>query len=111
MSLLCLFMALFAITFNSCDKDEETEVLSLQFNKATVEVAVGENDTVTVNNGTSPFTATPTDATKATVSVTNNKIVVVGVKEGNTTVTVKDKNNITGNINVKVTVAEEEEEA
>jgi uncharacterized protein YjdB len=109
MSLLCLSLALVAFTFVSCDDDEKTEV-ALKFNKATVEVAVGATDTVTVNNGTSPFTATSGDTEKATVTVANNKISIKGVEEGTTTVTVKDKNNNSGVINVKVTAAEEEEE-
>lgn len=109
MSLLFVSMALFAFTFVSCDNDEKTEI-DLSFDKSTIEVAVGESTTVTVNNGTSPFTATSGDTEKATATVANNKITIKGVDEGTTTITVKDKNNNNGNINVTVTAADEEEE-
>ena len=109
MSLLFLSMALFAFTFVSCDEDEKVEI-DLRFDKATIEIVVGETDTVTVNNGASPYTATPGDADVATTTVAGSKITIAGVEEGTTTVTVKDSDNNTGTINVTVTAAEEEEE-
>ena len=108
MSLLCLSLALVAFTFTSCDDDEKTEV-ALQFDKATVEVTVGETSIVTVNNGTSPFTAVPAATDIATVTVDNKKVSIKGVKVGTTTITVTDKDKNTGKINVKVVAAEEEE--
>ncbi len=109
MSLLCLSLALVAFTFTSCDDDEKAEV-TLMFDKATVEVAVDNTTTVTVNNGVSPFTAVSADTALATVAVDNNKITIKGVKVGTTTITVTDKEKNTGKINVKVIAAEEEEE-
>ncbi|MDD4778346.1 MAG: hypothetical protein PHV53_08675 [Fermentimonas sp.] len=106
MSLLFVSMALFAFTFASCDDDEKAKI-DLSFDKSSVELAVGETTTVTVKNGTSPYTATSGDTEKATVTVATNKITVKGVKEGTTTVTVKDKNNNNGKITVKVTAADE----
>ena len=73
MSLLCLSLAMVAFTFTSCDDDEKAEI-TLNFDKATVEVAVGETSTVTVNNGTSPFTAVSAATDLATVAVDNNKM-------------------------------------
>jgi uncharacterized protein YjdB len=110
MSLLCLSLAMVAFTFTSCDDDEKAEV-ALKFDKATVEVAVGETSVVTVNNGTSPFTADPAATDLATAAVDNNKITIKGVKVGTTTITVTDKEKNTGKINVKIIAAEEEEEA
>ena len=107
MSLLCLSLALVAFTFTSCDDDEKAE-LTLKFDKATVEVAVGDSSIVTVNNGTSPFTPVSAATDLATVVVDNKKITIKGVKVGTTTITVTDKEKNTGKINVKVIAAEEE---
>ena len=108
MSLLCLSLAMVAFTFTSCDDDEKAEI-TLNFDKATVEVAVGDTSVVTVNNGTSPFTAVSAATDLATVTVDNKEITIKGVKEGTTTITVTDKEKNTGKINVKVIAAEEEE--
>ena len=108
MSLLCLSLALVAFTFVSCDDDENLNT-DLKFDKATIEVAVGATSTVTVNNGTSPYTAASAATDLATVAVDSKKITITGVKEGTTTITVTDKDKNTGKINVTVKAAEEEE--
>ena len=75
---------------------------AISLSKTTATASVGNSDTVTVSNGTAPYTATVKDATIATATVTDNKIAVKGVKAGTTTVTVADKNKLTGVIIVTV---------
>lgn len=74
----------------------------LDFDKKSVSVAVGKEETVTVKGGTKPFTATSKDAKIATVSVKDDKIIIKGVKAGTTSVTVTDKNKKTGTISVTI---------
>lgn len=100
-SLLLMSLFLMAFTFTACEKDETPEV-RLTFDKATIEVEVGDTEIATVNNGTSPYTATSADTEKATVSVESDKISIVGVETGTTTITVRDKDQNTGQITVTV---------
>lgn len=76
------------------------EVLS--FSKTAAAASVGKEDTVTVSNGTAPYTAVVKDSKIATATVKDKKIVVKGVKAGTTTVTVTDKNKLTGVFSVTI---------
>jgi len=74
----------------------------LTFDKRSVSVAVGREESVTVSGGTAPYTATVKDAANATVTVKDKTITIKGVKAGNTIVTVTDKNKNSGSISVIV---------
>lgn len=74
----------------------------LTFDKNSASIAVGKEDVVTVKNGVAPYTATVKDTKVATASVKDGKITVKGVKAGTTTITVTDKNKLSGTINITV---------
>lgn len=75
---------------------------TLDFDKKSVSVAVGKEETVTVKGGTTPYTATAGDTNIATVTIKDDKIAIKGVKAGTTTITVTDKDKKTGTISVTV---------
>lgn len=70
--------------------------------KTSAEIGVGKTATVTIQTGTSPFTATSKDSKIATASVKDKTVTIKGVKAGTTTVTVSDKNKKTATISVTV---------
>lgn len=74
----------------------------LDFDKNSVSLPVGKEETVTVKGGTEPFTATAKDTKIATVTVKDDKITIKGVKAGTTSITVTDKDKKTGTISVTV---------
>ncbi len=75
---------------------------TLEFDNASVTVAVGKEGTVTVKTGTQPYTVKVADETVATATVSDAAITVKGVKAGSTKITVTDKDSKTGEITVKV---------
>ncbi len=95
-------------TITVTDKNKQTGSISvtvvspLTFDKTAATASVGEADTVTVSSGTAPYTAVVKDTKIATATVKDNKIAVKGVKAGTTTVTVTDKNKLTGTISVTI---------
>lgn len=99
-----LFSVLFlSVIFVSCKNDEATN--SVIFASSKVELAVGKSDSVKVTVGLTPFTLLAADNTIATAKVSsklNNYIVVTGVKEGTTLITVTDKDKKTGKLSVTV---------
>lgn len=98
------------VTLNVSDKNKKVGMIAvtvkkasaLELDKKAVNVAVGKEETITVKNGTAPYTATAKDVSIATVSVKDGKITVKGVKAGTTTITVTDKNKLNGTISVTV---------
>ncbi len=110
-----------AIAVTSCDNNDDPKGSGLKFDPADVAVAPGATATVTVSEGTAPFTVTSGDAQIATASVNDNtmtitsveegttavvvtddKVAVKGVKAGTTSITVTDKDKKTGTISVTV---------
>ena len=91
------FTGRFAVTV------KDTPANTLSVDKTSVNVGVKKIETVTVNNGIAPYTATSRDTKIVTVSVEGNKISISGVKTGKTTVTITDKakNSVTINVAVK----------
>ncbi len=75
---------------------------SLTLDKSSVSIENGKEDVVTVKGGTTPYTATVKDASIASATVKDATITVKGLKAGTTTVTVADKENITGSFTVTV---------
>lgn len=74
----------------------------LDFDKKSISVTAGKEETVTVKGGSAPFTATAKDTKIATVTIKDGKIIIKGVKAGSTSVTVTDKDKKAGTISVTV---------
>lgn len=98
MAALCLG----SFAFVSCDKEENKTTSQLSFSATKTEVQVGAAATVTVKNGTQPYTVKSSDEKIATVKVDKATITVTGVAAGKATITVTDKNKLTGTISVEV---------
>lgn len=94
------FLLLAGASLIACDNDEaETK---LTFDKNSVTISVDETDTVKVNGGVTPYTAVETDTTVVDATVNSAKIAVKGLKVGNTTIKVTDKNGVSATFAVKV---------
>lgn len=94
--------------FAACDDDESNGKLT--FDKNNVEVIIGEEDAVKVSGGVAPYEAMPADETVAEATVSGSDITIKGLKEGNTTVKVTDKNGLEAVIAVAVKADPYEEE-
>lgn len=97
-TILCMGAILIA-----CDKEDDKGNAKLTFSKNKVEVSVNESDTITVSGGVTPYTALEGDKTIAVATVNSTKIAVKGLKKGNTTVKVTDKNGVNASLPVTVT--------
>lgn len=75
----------------------------LSFDKTTLSVGAKKEGTITVKSGTAPYTVTMKDTKVATATVKDAVITVKGVAAGKTTLTVTDKNKVTGEIAITVT--------
>jgi len=91
-----------AIGFTACDDDDDS---GLRVSKGKVEIAAGETATVTVSNGTEPYTVKSADEKTATATVSKSTITLTGVKEGKTSVMVTDKAKLTAAIAITVKAA------
>lgn len=91
-----------AIAVTSCDNNDGPKGSGLKFDPANVAVAPGATATVTVSEGTAPYTVASGDAKIAAASVNDNTITITGVEEGTTTVVVTDANSLKGEIAVNV---------
>ncbi len=101
MAALCLG----SFAFVSCDKNDDNKTSQLSFSATKTEAQVGNTATVTVKNGTQPYTVKSSDEKIATVKVDKATITVTGVAAGKATVTVTDKNSLTGTFTVEVKAA------
>ena len=91
-----------AIAVTSCDNNDDPKGSGLKFDPAEVAVAPGATATVTVSEGTAPYTLASGDAKIAAASVNDNTITITGVEEGTTTVVVTDAKSLKGEIAVSV---------
>lgn len=87
------------ITFSACSDDDD----DLTLDNTEVSVIQGETATVSIKSGNGGYEVTPADATIATATVSGNEITVTGVKSGETTLTLTDKEKKSAVIKVKVT--------
>lgn len=105
-SAFCVATFLFA----ACDKDKDKPVLNkLTFDKTTIEVTEGKTADLKVKNGTAPFRieiSGKKGEKVAEASVKDNTITVKGLKAGQGTLSVVDKNGARGAISVMVKKAE-----
>ena len=77
-SMALVICCLTSFVLVSCDKDDDKPNLKISPNK--VEVAVGKTVTVSVSNGTAPYTTKSSDAKIAVAKSDKNAIVITGVK-------------------------------
>lgn len=111
-SIYVLSLMLSGAFFVACDDDESNDKLT--FDKNSVEVFIDEEVVVKVSGGEAPYEATPVNDEFAEAAVSGSEITIKGVKEGNTTVKVTDKNGLEATIAVEVKedpYAEEKEDA
>ena len=99
-SVYLLGLILSGAFFVACDDDDDNSKLT--FDKNSVEVIIGEEAVVKVSGGMAPYEAVPADETVAEVSVDGRDITIKGLKEGNTTVKVTDKDGVDAAIAVVV---------
>ncbi len=92
-----------ALTLTSCDtkKTSPKNYLKLSTNK--VEVVLNSEATVEIKSGTAPFTVSSSDAKAVSATVKEKLITIKGLKVGDATVTVSDKNKSSSKIMVTVT--------
>lgn len=103
-SFVSLSLVAMALTFASCDKEDNVKKIKLSTDK--VEVAVGKTADVTVSGGTEPYQVASADTKIATTKVDKSKITITGVAKGTTTIAVTDKDKNSGKITVTVKGAE-----
>ncbi len=111
-SLYVMIVVMLSVFFVACDENEGDSKLT--FDKKSVEVIVGDESVVKVSGGVAPYTATPSDKTVAEATVEGIEITVKGLKEGNTSVKVTDKNGLEATIPISVAkdpYTEEKEDA
>lgn len=80
-----------------------TVVDGIVVDKVKTSVAVGKEEMITISGGTPPYTAKSQDDKIAMASIKDAKLTIKGVKVGNTTITITDKNKKTAKVNVTVT--------
>lgn len=95
--LLTLVFA-FGFAFTACSDDDD----DLTLEKYETEVNIGESVTLKITGGNGDYKVSSGDATIATAAVANKEITVTGVKAGETTITVTDKENKSATLKVKV---------
>lgn len=91
-----------AMTFASCDNDDDEPVNTLKLNPAKVEIAPKATATVTIGSGTAPFEVNSSNTKIATVTTKDKTITITGVAEGSAIVKVTDKSKQTGQVVVTV---------
>lgn len=102
---LFLAFSLSFFVFTACSDDDDN---NLALESSEVSVDLGGTTTVKITNGNGDYKVTPADATIATATVTNDIITITGVKAGETTLAVTDKEKKTATLKVKVvTLAEQ----
>ena len=101
--LICLLAV--SLFFVSCDKNNDKKVTPLTLDKDKVTVVVGATDVVTIKTGEAPFKINVRQPETASVTLDKTKASIKGLKEGETVVTIADKNGKVAAVNVKVTKA------
>ena len=94
-SMALVICCLTSFVLVSCDKDDDKPNLKISPNK--VEVAVGKTVTVSVSNGTAPYTTKSSDA----------KIAVAKSEDGSAMITITDRKGVTGKVAVTVRTVKE----
>ncbi len=96
-----LLITSFVLAVASCKKDDD--IVELQLDKTNIEVTEEKSVDVTILSGNGGYTAIPVSPETAIVAdISDKTIKITGVKEGETTITVKDREGKTVNITVSV---------
>ncbi len=74
----------------------------LSFDNSSLTVSIDKEGTVNVKSGTAPYTVEVKDTKIATATVNDAAITIKGVAAGKTTLTVTDKNKVTGTVSITV---------
>lgn len=99
---VCLSLVAMALTFASCDKEENGKT-SLKFNPSDkVEVSAGKTVAITVSGGAEPYLVSSSDTKIAKASINKSTITIEGVAKGTASVVVTDKDKVSGKIAVTV---------
>lgn len=106
-SIYLFTLVLTSAIFVACEKDDNDK---LTFDKTNVEILISGEDIVKVSGGVSPYTAKPVDETVAKATVEGSNITIEGLKEGNTTVKITDKNGLEASVAVTVKIDPFEDE-
>lgn len=77
-------------------------VSGLGFDKPDLTIEIDAEETIIITGGESPYVATVENQEIATATVTDDKVVVKGLKSGTTSIAVTDKNTKTGTLFVTV---------
>ena len=96
---ILMSILLLGIIFCSCEKKNKSQIT---INPSAVEIIVGENITVEISGGIAPYTPKEVDKTIATATVDKKELKITGVKVGQTSVEVTDKDGAKGLVVVKV---------
>lgn len=94
-----LAVSLSLLMFTACSSDDDDLVLE----KSEIEVNVGSAQTLKINEGNGGYTVSSANTAIATVKMENNAVIIEGMSVGETSVTVKDKEDKTATVKVKVT--------
>lgn len=94
--LLCLLIA--GIGFTACDEKSK----NLTFDQNSVEVIITQTAVVKISGGIAPYTAKEADKTIATATIDKSEMTIKGLKEGQTTIDVSDKDGKSGKVIIKV---------
>ena len=105
---LCLLvMSSLILALSSCSKDDAVSAIELKLEKTSVALNTGEKVEIKIESGNGGYTAVAQsgDPQIASVTIKDGKVVVEGLHEGNTKVTVSDAEKKTVSIDVTVTSA------
>lgn len=98
--LLTLLMVALFVGFSSCSDDDD--IISIEVEKSVVDLEVGEKSVVKITEGNGGYTVVSADEETATAIVKDNEVLISGIKEGTTTITITDKEGETMPITVNV---------
>lgn len=94
-----------AMTFVSCDNDDDDSANTLKLTPSKVEIAPKDTATVIIGSGTAPFEVNSSNTKIATVTIKGKTITITGVAEGSAIMKVTDKSKQTGRVIVTVKAA------
>lgn len=97
--LLTLLMTTLFIGFTSCNDDDE---ISLKLEKSVVDIQVGEKAVVKITEGNGDYKIVSTEQVVATAEIKDSEIIISGLSEGSTTITIEDKEGKTAPLTINV---------
>lgn len=98
--LLTLLMVTLFVGFTSCDNDDDEITLKLE--KNTIDLQVGEKAIVKITEGNGDYKIISTEDLIAAAEINDSEIIVSGISEGTTTITITDKEAKTATLTINV---------